>query len=123
MGGTVSTGASAFVGLVWLAAPALAEAPREAELETLRKDWHGCVRQAFSSQPANTDKKAAQRAALAKCKASENAVVAAELSVQQEAEEVRRKAAPTGGLTTRARAWMSSVAGAVVDPVLSWMGR
>lgn len=120
MGGKLlSTGAGAVTGLVWLAAPALAEAPREADLETLRKDWHHCVRQAFSGQPATIEKKAAQRAALAQCKASENALVAAELAAQQEAEEARRK----DGLTTRARAWMSSLAGTVVDPVLSWIGR
>ena len=118
MGGMVSRGAIALTTLIWLPGPALAEAPREAELETLRKDWHGCVQEAFAAKSATVDKRTAQRAALAKCKASENALVAAELAVQQEAEEARRK----GSLTTRARAWMSSVAGYVVDPVVSWIG-
>ena len=105
------------IGLACLAAPALADAP---DLDELRKDWHRCVRQAFSGQPPSVEKQAAERAALARCKPAEDAYVAAELAARQAEDEARRKDGRS--LTVRARALMASVAAYVVDPVTSWIG-
>jgi hypothetical protein len=77
------------------------------------------VRQHFSGQPLSIEKRAAERAALAACKAHEDAYVAAELSTRSaEADGSHRR-----GFTMRALAWISSAASHVVDPVASWFGR
>lgn len=109
---------SVLAAALWLAAgPAGAQ---EADLDGLRRDWHRCVRQHFSGQPVSVEKRAAERAALAACKASEDAYVAAELVARTAKSEA---SGHRDGLTTRARAWISSVAAYVVDPVASWFGR
>lgn len=112
-----------FVASCLWVGPALAQelAGPAADLDGLRRQWHRCVRQSFSGQPAGVEKRAAERAALAACKAPEDAYVAAELAartVEGRAEGIQRD-----GLTTRARAWMATVATYVVDPVASWFGR
>lgn len=118
MRGSVSC---ALIGLVWFVAPGIAAAGTQAaDLDGLRQDWHRCVRQAFSGQPSSVAKQAAERAALAQCKASEDAYVAAELADRQADDEARRRNGR--GLGLRAREWMASVAAYVVDPVTSWIG-
>lgn len=105
------------------AAPALAlDSYETPDREALRKQWHRCVRQAFSGQPASVEKRAAERAALAACKASEDAYVAAELAARQTEGTAKDTAKRKEGLTTRARAFMASMAASVVDPVASWFG-
>ena len=84
--------------------------------DTLRRAWHRCVRRAYSGQPASLDRHAAQRAALQACRTEEDATVAAVL-----ADEGASGRTPAS-LTSRARAWMASVAGYVVDPVTAWLG-
>ena len=91
-----------------------------ADRDGLRREWHRCVRQSFSGQPATLDKRVAERAALAQCKASEDAYVAAELAARRADEEAARQSGR--GLTGRARAWVASVAAYVVDPVSAWFG-
>lgn len=109
---------SVLIAAAWLSAGA-AQA-QETDLDGLRRDWHRCVRQHFSGQPVSVEKRAAERAALSACKASEDAYVAAEFAFRSADSDT---AARKEGLTTRARAWISSVAAYVVDPVASWFGR
>ncbi|GEP09479.1 hypothetical protein [Methylobacterium gnaphalii] len=117
-GSRLSAPLAALVAAGWLAgAPAWAQ--EQAELDRLRGDWHRCVRQHFSGQPLSIERRAAERAALAACKAQEDAYVAAELT----ARTVAADSTPKRGLTTRALAWISSAAASVVDPVASWFGR
>ena len=96
------------------ASPPAALAPEAPE--TLRRAWHRCVRQAYSGQPARLDRHAAQRAALQACRAEEDATVAAALAAES------GSGRPPASLTSRARAWMASVAAYVVDPVTAWLG-
>lgn len=111
----------AAIGLACIASPALADSPASApDLETLRQEWHRCVRQAFSGQPSSIAKQAAERVALGQCKPAEDSYVAAELAARQAEDEARRKDGHS--LTVRARAFMASVAAYVVDPVTSWIG-
>ncbi|GEP01297.1 hypothetical protein [Methylobacterium haplocladii] len=109
---------SVLIASAWLAGGTVQA--QEADLDGLRRDWHRCVRQTFSGQPASIEKRAAERATLAACKPSEDAYVAAEFAARiAKSDDGPRK----DGLTTRARAWISSVAAYVVDPVASWFGR
>ena len=96
--------------------PAAAAALAADTPDTLRRAWHRCVRRAYSGQPASLDRHAAQRAALQACRTEEDATVAAVL-----ADEGASGRTPAS-LTSRARAWMASVAGYVVDPVTAWLG-
>lgn len=118
-GSRLSAPLAALVAAGWLAgSPALAQ-EQQGGLDGLRGDWHRCVRQHFSGQPLSIEKRAAERAALAACKAQEDAYVAAELTARTAASD----GAQRRGLTTRALAWISSAASYVVDPVASWFGR
>lgn len=109
---------TALIGMLALTGSALAATLGETDLQQLRKDWHDCVRGAFDAQAPTAQRQAAERAALARCKPAEDSYVAAELAAQQAADEARQK----GGLTSRAKAWVYSVASYVVDPVASWIG-
>ena len=109
---------SVLIAAAWLAGGTVQA--QEADLDGLRRDWHRCVRQNFSGQPLSVEKRAAERAALGACKAAEDAYVAAELTARTAGSEA---SARKDGLTTRARAWISSVAAYMVDPVASWFGR
>lgn len=105
------------VALVCLAAPALADAtPRE----DLRRDWHRCVRQSFSGQPNHLSRQAAEKAALAVCKANEDAFVAAELDAQLTQEATGQR--DERGLLAHARAMLASVSAYVVEPAATWLG-
>lgn len=106
--------------LVLLAVSATAAARAEApaprlDRDALRADWHRCVKDSFSGQPATMERKAAEQAALASCKPAEDAYVAAEIAARN-AEEAAGQGRGEG-LTSRAKAWMASVASHVVDPV------
>lgn len=89
--------------LLALACPAAA-APDLPDLETR---WHACVRQAFSGQPLGLERRAAQRGALAACKAQEDAYVHAMLAAQ----EAEAQARATRGVAARARDWALTAAG------------
>lgn len=105
--------------VILLAAPAFAAAEASDDTEALRRQWYRCVRQAFSGQPARIETHAAQRAALSACKPAEDAYVAAVMA----GDEAERQAGRgSGSLTSRARAWMASVAATMVDPLTSWIG-
>ncbi len=105
------------VALVCLAGPAAADAtPRE----DLRRDWHRCVRQSFSGQPNHLGRQAAEKAALAACKASEDAYVAAELDAQMTQGAAGRN--DERGLMAHARAMLASVSAYVVEPAATWLG-
>ncbi|GJE27332.1 hypothetical protein [Methylobacterium organophilum] len=93
--------------------------PASPDLESLRRQWHRCVRQAYSGQPVSVPKQAAQNAALAECKPAEDAYVAGVLAAQG---SEGASAHDGHSLTSRARAWMASVAAYVVDPVTAWLG-
>jgi hypothetical protein len=90
---------------------ALANAP--GDLHSLEQAWHGCVREAYASQPFERSKAAAQRVALDACRAHKDAYVAAEASTRVRAPR------PFG---THVRAWVTSAAGSVVKPVKAWVG-
>ncbi|WP_336491436.1 hypothetical protein [Methylobacterium nigriterrae] len=96
-----------------------AEAPT-ADLAALQHEWHRCVRNAFSGRPESVSTRAAERTALAACKAGEDAYVAAVMASRAAENEAARRADRT--LTSRARAWAASVLSYVIDPVSSWLG-
>ncbi|WP_132254039.1 hypothetical protein [Methylobacterium segetis] len=89
------------------------------DLDSLRHAWHRCVRNAFSGQPESLGKLAAEREALAACKAGEDRYVAALLAARAAEEEAARREGRT--LVSRARAWAASIAAYVIDPVSSWL--
>ncbi|TNC16049.1 hypothetical protein FF100_01930 [Methylobacterium terricola] len=97
----------ASMGLAPLAL-ALAGAPAAAEtgLADLEARWHACVRQAFAGQPLGLERRAAQRAALAACKAQEDTYVHAMLAAQEA--DIRARA--TRGAVARARDWALNAA-------------
>lgn len=103
-------------------APAIADPESGAlthEPSILQKQWHRCVRNAFSGQLMTMSKAAAQRAALRECKGAEDAYLAALLSAQAREADVRRDEGP--GLTSRARAWAASAVSFVAKPISSWL--
>jgi len=102
--------------LAFAGAPAAAEEPGLAGLEA---GWHACVRQAFSGQPLGLERRAAQRAALAACKAQEDAYVHAMLAAQ----EAEARARATRGVVARARDWTLAAAGSVRATVGGVIGR
>ncbi|GJD97846.1 hypothetical protein [Methylobacterium iners] len=85
----------------------------------LKQRWHRCVRNAFSGQPMRVDTAGAQRAALAACKAHEDAYVAAMLAAQgiERAPDRRDEEAVGSG----PRAWVASVTAYLIDPIASWL--
>jgi phospholipase/lecithinase/hemolysin len=112
------TAACAFLSIV-LAAPGATAQPSSqspGDLAALERDWHDCVREAFRHQPMAQSRAASQRSALDMCQAGEDAYVAAAMRADAGATDrgTRR------GLTDRARAWVSSMAAEVIDPVSSW---
>ncbi|MFH6784139.1 MULTISPECIES: hypothetical protein [Methylobacterium] len=83
----------------------------ETGLDDLETRWHACVRQAFSGQPPGLERRAAQRAALAACKAQEDAYVHAMLAAQEAEATVQTSARATRGVVARARDWVLAAAG------------
>jgi hypothetical protein len=96
-----------------------AEPVRNGDLTMLERDWKGCVRDAFTHQPAGQSKAGGQRNALDECKAQEDAYVEAVMAARADDDERVRLGGRT--MTARAREWAASVAAYVVDPVSSWL--
>jgi hypothetical protein len=90
-------------------------------LSALERQWHDCVREAYSDQPAGQSRAASQRSALDACKEQEDAFVTAVLAAQIAEEEARWRREPRT-VAARAGAWAASVTAYVVDPVTSWLG-
>ena len=105
------------ISLTGTRADAQTPARSTGDLASLERDWHGCVREAFQRQPASRSRAASQRSALDECQAGEDAYVAAAMRMEGRSADrgARRE------LTERARAWASSVAAEVIDPVSSWL--
>lgn len=87
------------------------------ERDTLRNDWHRCVREAYAARAPAENRVSAERIALQTCKNFEDALVMAELAARQKPEQSEKKS-----ITGRAREWAASVAAYVVDPVSSLVG-
>ena len=90
-------------------------------LSGLERQWHDCVREAYSDQPAGQSRVASQRSALDTCKEQEDAFVTAVLAVQIAEEEARWRREQRS-VAASAGAWAASVTAYVVDPVTSWLG-
>lgn len=106
------------VGLGFATGPAAAVAPG-GDIPLLEQAWKGCVREAFTHQPAGQSRAGGQRNALDECKGREDAYVAAVMAAQAAEDEEARLGGRT--ITARARDWAASVAAYVVDPVSSWL--
>ncbi|AWN45282.1 hypothetical protein DK419_02200 [Methylobacterium terrae] len=94
-------------------------AAAEADLGDLEGRWHACLRQAFTAQPLGLERRAAQRAALAACKAQEDAYVHAMLAAQEA--DVRARA--TRGVVARAKDWALAAAGSARATVTGMIDR
>ncbi|NEU11963.1 hypothetical protein G3T14_07445 [Methylobacterium sp. BTF04] len=116
----VLTFACIAVGLGSCLGSMAAEPASGGDLTILERDWKGCVRDAFTHQPAGQSKAGGQRNALDECKAQEDAYVTAVMAAQAAEDEQSRLGGRT--MTARAREWAASVAAYVVDPVSSWLG-
>ncbi len=92
--------------------PASALAAEPADLPALERAWHGCVRQAYDSQPEQGSRAGRERNALDECKPHEDAYVAALMAARPDDAD-----APMNGW---ARTWAAYVS-FVVDPVKAWI--
>lgn len=92
--------------------PASVLAAEPADLPALERAWHGCVRQAYDSQPERGSRAGREHNALDECKPHEDAYVAALMAAHPGDAD-----APMSGW---ARTWAAYVA-FVVDPVKTWI--
>ncbi|MCJ2048479.1 hypothetical protein [Methylobacterium sp. J-070] len=92
--------------------PVSALAAEPADLPALEQAWHGCVRQAYDSQPERGSKPGRERNALDECKPHEDAYVAALMAARPDDPDM-----PVQGW---ARTWAAYVS-FVVDPVKAWI--
>lgn len=104
--------------LLLTASPGAALDAAEAELLRLERAWHRCLRDAYAHQPVGQSQAGDQRNALDECQEREDAYVAAVMGAQAPGSPPRDHAQPA-----RARAWASSVASYVLDPITAWLGR
>ena len=104
--------------LLLTACPGAALNAAEVELRRLEQTWHRCLRDAYAHQPAGQSQAREQRNALDECQEREDAYVAAIMASQASVAPARDYAQ-----TARARAWASSVASYVLDPITAWFGR
>ena len=100
------------------AGPGAALDAAEDELRRLEQAWHGCLREASGHQPAGQSRAGDQRNALDACREREDAYVAAAMAVQAPGGPARERAR-----AVHERAWASSVASYVLDPITAWLGR
>ena len=84
-------------------APAIAVEARPAELQSLEKAWHTCLREAVTHQPPGQSRAGNERNALDECRDREDAYVAALMADRP--------------VTGWARTWAT-----IVEPLAAWIG-